>query len=333
MGRIPITGFLLPQRREEIPVPAYRSGDTRWHRRTGGFCICYPWRVGSRRSRARVCWADREKKFRASSDLFWNLALLVIIVAFETIRGSKGWILRPFFYGMILYHYRTRQVGILKTVGCGLGIFCVSIFFLLSQRVFGYDFVATWEFLKASLDSPGQVFNMLLGRFYGLDSLIVCLRLVRSSGHFLWGSSFTELLYWFIPRAIWPNKPSSFSYRFSSPFSFYTGSGGNAFDTPSFFGEFYLNFGICGIIIGAIAFGVLARTIYEYLVVRGSTNRAILLYGVLLLHFMFFVEGPVAVQVALMCSELLPLLILFLLSSFRPVHAQSLVPSHLAHRS
>jgi len=51
------------------------------------------------------------------------------------------------------------------------------------------------------------------------------------------GSSLAELFYWFIPRAIWPGKPITFSFSFAQLFQSYVGWGGEAYASTTLFGE------------------------------------------------------------------------------------------------
>ena len=247
-------------------------------------------------------------------DIVFAAVLLALIFAFEMVRGSKGWGMRPLYYAMVLYHYRRRCIGIIKAALLGVTAFLAAAYLLLTQRVFDYDFAASGELLQRLLATPEQFFGVLISRFYGLDSLMVCMRMVESSGHYFWGSSFRELFYWFIPRALWAGKPYSFSYQFAVPFSDYTGYANDAFVTPSFFGELYLNFGVCGILFGSVAFGIVARAVYEWLIVDRANRRCQLLYAVILLHMIFLVEAPIAVHLALACSEILPLVLLLWLA-------------------
>jgi len=253
-----------------------------------------------------------------------------LILGFEMVRGSKGWVMRPLYYAMILYHYRRRCIGIFKAVLLGLSAFLASAYFLLTQRVFDYDFGASGELVQTLLATPEQFFGVLISRFYGLDSLMVCVRMTESSGHYLWGSSFIELFYWFIPRALWAGKPYSFSYQFAVPFSDYTGYASEAFVTPSFFGELYLNFGICGILVGSVAFGIIARAVYEWLIVDRNSRKCQLLYAVILLHMMFLVEAPIVVHLVLACSEILPLVLILWLAQRKS--SEISVPRITVHR-
>jgi len=152
------------------------------------------------------------------------------------------------------------------------------------------------------------------------------LRYVEALRGHLWGASLAELLYWFIPRALWPGKPYTFTYTISNTFSDFTGIGEGSFVNFSFPGEMYLNFGILGVVVGAFLFGLAARAVYLYLIRIQATGISVLVYAVLLLHLLLFVEGPVAAQTGLLLSEVLPLLLLIYVAGFRAVAIAAYLP-------
>jgi len=91
-----------------------------------------------------------------------------------------------------------------------------------------------------------------------------------------------NLIYGFVPRAIWPDKPivSDFGLWFSR---IYLGTPYRTWNSPSIFGDLYRNFGFLGIPLGMFLLGILLRIIYEKLIVEGNGNAlAILAYYFLL---------------------------------------------------
>jgi oligosaccharide repeat unit polymerase len=241
-------------------------------------------------------------------------SMLVVIAAFFLLRPSKDWIIRLFYYPLVFYHYRRGRLPAFKTAVVG-AITVTAIFFLgvighLYVRKFSYDTADTLRFLDNNLDNPRQLFDMLLSRFYGIDAIAVIVEHVRHTGHFLMGSSLAEMLYWFVPRAIWPGKPITFSFTFGQLFQSYVGWGGEAYASTTLFGELYLNFGLIGVISGSFVFGVLIRAFYSYLIRRVQTKSAIMLYAILLIQSVEFTEGPIGAHVALAISEAAPFLML-----------------------
>jgi oligosaccharide repeat unit polymerase len=240
--------------------------------------------------------------------------ILGTIAAFFLLRPSKDWILRLFYYPLVFYHYRRRKLRPFKSVAIGtvvvITIFTWGVIGNLYVKRFGYDSADTIDYLSKNVQNPREFFDLLLSRFYGIDSIAVIIEHVRQTGHFLMGSSLAEALYWFVPRALWPGKPYTFSYAFGRLFQGYVGWGGDSFATTTVFGELYLNFGIVGVVAGSFIFGVFARTVYAYLIGRVQTKSAIMLYSIFLIQLVEFTEGPIGAHVALMSSEIAPFVML-----------------------
>ncbi|MGQ9765707.1 MAG: hypothetical protein ACUVRI_12660 [Armatimonadota bacterium] len=72
---------------------------------------------------------------------------------------------------------------------------------------------------------------------------------------------------WFVPRALWPGKPvASIGGWYATTVLGWSPGGGEAAVTLP--GDFYLNFGIPGVLVGMFLYGLVLRIPYEYLVVR-----------------------------------------------------------------
>ncbi|RMG74048.1 MAG: O-antigen polysaccharide polymerase Wzy [Chloroflexi bacterium] len=76
------------------------------------------------------------------------------------------------------------------------------------------------------------------------------------------GSTFYPLLIGWIPRAIWPNKPILSQGAFMHNVIIGASTQSNVGLTS--IGDFYLNFGLLGVLIGMFLLGVIIRTIYLY---------------------------------------------------------------------
>lgn len=87
-----------------------------------------------------------------------------------------------------------------------------------------------------------------------LDGLAVVSFYMPDSVDYLYGTSILGLISLFIPRVLFPNKPPLGSETYNVLFNaeqYSSGTGQN----PSLMGEFYMNFGIIGLIVGMFIFG------------------------------------------------------------------------------
>lgn len=80
------------------------------------------------------------------------------------------------------------------------------------------------------------------------------------------GRTLWPALVWFVPRALWPDKPVMSVGGWYAMTVLGWGSGGEAALTLP--GDFYLNFGLAGVLVGMFLYGLGLRLAYEYLVVR-----------------------------------------------------------------
>ncbi len=243
-------------------------------------------------------------------------SLLVAILGSFAIYQSKAWLLRPFFYLLVAYHYRQKKLTGWKAPAiCLLGTlaFCVTNLFKLYYHGFRGNLLSTVSFLE-SVAGPWRMADLLFSRFYGTDDIAVVLQHVANTHRFWMGSSLAEMLYWFVPRAAWPNKPYTFGIGFAHLFARYTGHENTAFVSLSLFGESYLNFGIVGVVVVGVGFGIVSRAVYVYLVHRAGTKSAIILYAIALLHLMYFLQGSFAGHVGMMAVEVTPMLAMMILT-------------------
>jgi hypothetical protein len=103
----------------------------------------------------------------------------------------------------------------------------------------------------------GKGASAVVSRSYGIDALMVSNYYLKTGGVQLNGSSFTDLLFSWIPRALWPEKPLSFSLRFGEEIFYFSSLAGKSYFAPSYPGEWLLNFGPIGLLAGWLLFGIL----------------------------------------------------------------------------
>jgi len=137
---------------------------------------------------------------------------------------------------------------------------------------------------------------------------------------FEYGSSFKEIALVFSPpRFIWKNKPMSanadgneFGHRIGVLASDdrITGVG------PTIVGDWYMNFGLAGIVLGMLLMGMLFRVIYEYLIKRTEVSLSgVMIYSIVWIQIIKGMEDWIApVYVGLIRIFVILLVIHFLIS-------------------
>jgi len=226
--------------------------------------------------------------------------------------SSKLLIIETIYVGLVVYHYRVRRLRIVQVLVLIITAFvlmqCAKLY--LSLYIHNLSMLL-WNMMQ----SWKSMWMQLFSRFYGLDSMVAILIHTRRV-HYEWGSSFGELLYWWIPRVIWPSKPFSWSYQFSFILQRYNSTDAGSFAAPTFLGELYLNFGLAGLIAGSVLVGAAARVAYVYFVRQVSSKSALLIYALVLVHLGQLCESTLAVAVALSLAHILPLTVLLICARY-----------------
>lgn len=182
-----------------------------------------------------------------------------------------------------------------------LGIILISPYRTFRQAEAGYDTISLTEIKTLMQESTESLLSWkiidvfdytkdrLFERLCAIELLAVTLAYANDEGVKASEQSvgidnniIKNLIYGFVPRAIWPDKPivSDFGLWFSR---IYLGSPYRTWNGPSIFGDLYRNFGFLGIPLGMFLLGFFLRIIYEKLIVEGNGNAlAILAYYFLL---------------------------------------------------
>lgn len=108
--------------------------------------------------------------------------------------------------------------------------------------------------------SPNFVSDNLLQIIHNsgqLEPLAMIKQYVDETGNTLGGGEYLGPIFSFVPRAIWPSKPTLSDGGFV--YQVVYGHSGQTSFSPTFPGNFYLNFGAMGTIAGLFFFGVLQR--------------------------------------------------------------------------
>ncbi len=221
-----------------------------------------------------------------------SLALPPMLFEFVT-GGTKMALLVPVICYLILRNYIVRRLS-WKFIPA-LGVFTLLVF-LVGYTYRGAqgsgDMVSS---LAEYNDQSGSIFATFFGRFYGTDSFMVVLDATDQGYAFQHGKTLEDLLYFYVPRALWPDKPESYSMTFGREFLSSTPDAGESFFTPSLPGELYLNFGAIGLLAGGFLTGILLREIYFRLILRADRGVGRLLaYAIVMPNVALLVAGPIS---------------------------------------
>lgn len=225
------------------------------------------------------------------------LLLTLPTMLFEFITGgTKMAIILPVVCFLILRHYLVSGLNwkfIPKLAAFTLLVFVVG---------YSYRGIGRAEDFEASLaEYNGQkalIFETFFGRFYGTDSFMVVLDATDQGYPLQHGKTLADLMYFYVPRAIWPGKPESYSMDFGREFLAATPEAGQTFFTPTLPAELYLNFGLGGLLVGGLLTGTLLWEVYNHLVLRPRRGvEHLLAYALLMPSVALLLSGPISTVV------------------------------------
>ncbi|MBI4993483.1 hypothetical protein HZC33_00785 [Candidatus Wolfebacteria bacterium] len=151
------------------------------------------------------------------------------------------------------------------------------------------------------------------------NQVVIISSIIQHPQPFLYGATLREFLFTFgPPRFLWKNKPLSINAS-GNEFGRRIGVLGDGDTTtsvgPTILGDWYLNFGLMGIIFGMFFMGILFRLIYEYLINGPEVSLSgIMIYSVLWIQIIKGMEDWIApVYVGIIRTLIILLFVNFLL--------------------
>lgn len=209
--------------------------------------------------------------YRVLSIVFLAINILIGIGA-----GSKNDIFVSVVAVLFAIHYLLRvRTQRLFWIATALVLVFLIVFFPLVQsyrqsykEVLGFQSAPTIDELIAvarALDVAEGVEGVIpsiINRATWLNSIVMIRRWVPEYIDYQRGATFYSLLIGWIPRVIWPNKPILSLGWFMHNVIIGSQTTSNVGLTN--IGEFYLNFGMIGVVVGMFIMGVFIRVVYLY---------------------------------------------------------------------
>lgn len=229
---------------------------------------------------------------RARTLLVWA-AIATIIGGYGVLVGMKVIflsLLLPVALGSHFFWRRLRWWHLIL----GLTIFAATFPFFYAVRNVGLTSSRLPDELKTyyALDRIAAPF---LGREYGLDATMLAVDYVQAGNPYFYGRTFQTLPTFFVPRALWPQKPVSFGRVFNREVAKEGIFNPDTFLSPSVIGELYLILGVFAVFMGCLAIGMFQRLAQRTLLGVGQpTPVGLAMYSMLAIPLTQIVEGPVA---------------------------------------
>jgi|SRR3972149_2052773 len=211
------------------------------------------------------------KKFNI---LFAGMSFMYILYSVTT-SGSRGGILIIILTLLIYRHYLVKKLNFWFLVTSFMFAFFIIIY------VGVYRLKAFSSFKMSYLIEMSRM--IYLQTFSGLEVLMVVLSQVPSNIPFYNGELIADAnLLPFIPRFFYPVKKAIYGYNSFWEDFIQLISKAQSENFVSLPGQFYLDFGILGIVVGSFIVGVFFKMVYRYFLSNKSNRGVVFLYGLFL---------------------------------------------------
>lgn len=230
-----------------------------------------------------IAWVGvLEPKALASQNRKGWIVLAVAITAvslyFALYSNSKAALVKPFFVVVLAYFAVRRKFSILVIASVILGYVLVVYPFITTFRIqydlqglTGRELFAQSVYHLKSLDwlyghhsvasGPGdsEAFGSLGRGLFVTFSTIVG---IVDGGSTLKGDTFVAALMFLVPRVLWPSKPDGTVGNLIGHFTGMILPGDMVTNvSPTQMGEFYMNFGFIGLLVGMVIWGAIAHAV------------------------------------------------------------------------
>lgn len=250
------------------------------------------------------------------------LASLCFALPLFVVTSSKYVIIRIVFLTLFWRHFLVRPLPVrtLMLVFAGFGLLFPLFYAYRAVGLVGFDAV------RGYLETTDAPLLKIFHRAYDADSFMLVLHRAGREVPLEWGGTLMDMLWFWIPRALWEAKPMSFGLTFAQHYMPDFHFAVMTYMSPSLPGELWANFAWPGVLAGGMGMGVLLRAFYE--AVRRGGPSMLILHGFWFLTAVHLVEGSIASQFTHLATEVVPLLAAtWLLTTSRSHQAQVAVMS------
>jgi len=229
-----------------------------------------------------------------------------LIIVKTLSQGIREYVLLALALWVLGHHYQRRRVGpgkIALVLSCAILVFpTIQVFreTLIGrtggtpQSIAGVSELAasSVEYFRslAPADFANLAMSSVFDRSQGIDALSLVTKYTPERAPWGLGSSYIEIpVQLFVPRALWADKPILNAHQdFERT---YMGIHFFAQASPHVFSDFYSNFSVFGLIIGAFVFGLVFK--YFYLIRENAPHRkeVLFVYAYLILNAVHQLEA------------------------------------------
>ncbi len=211
----------------------------------------------------------------------WLPAVLFCFSLFVSFAGAfRHMMFYTVVYALVLRHYLRASFQIRRLALIAVVVLFANVLYVTYRVGRPQELTDAPSEIAHVFERKGYTratMDALFPRFHGTGSLARIVEKVPVVGH-QWGKYFvSDLLYFPIPRALWPEKPVSSGIQFNRLFyNDIIPREETSAVVPTLLGELYWMFGLPGILAGMCFSGASCRALYCYLVANRSLATVVL---------------------------------------------------------
>ncbi len=264
-------------------------------------------------------------KYRSRAALLMVLLLIPPLMGMAFFTGSKTLLLKPLMMVAFAHIVVTRRIRAFWIVG---GIVAIIVIYPISYfyrnvvrmgsslsavevltnpaRAFGLLSAFTTQtditdYLTAGLEATGRRFDAV-----GITSIIVRDTPDRVPYQGGWSIGYVFIAY--VPRILWADKPVVTTIGQFVTDNYGPGPQITSNTAPSWVGEFYMNFGVPGIIVGCMTLGIIFCTVQTFLFHGRPTMSVVLASAVVISGLALAVEKSLVVTLNSIIFTIFPII-------------------------
>jgi oligosaccharide repeat unit polymerase len=246
------------------------------------------------------------------------LAFFTFALGITTLQGSKTSLLAALLALVVARHYLKRPVRLATVVILAVAApFAALSFDLFFREYLVHGNITTLGFDISLMTAARDAWNMFYANaFLQTQVLMLMVDGMPQILPFQLGLPYAAAFAMPIPRALFPDKPPVGTEIFSRAFFPELLDQGTSIPT-SLVGEFYMNFGVAGVLLGGLLLGCGMRGLYAWRQRRRDEPMVAPLYGLVIGTLLPWVRGDSFGPTVSFLVVALPLVAIARLSSYR----------------
>lgn len=251
-----------------------------------------------------IVWAAWHKPTRQAEWVAF-CAVVLEVCAFYALVGARTGVLAVVLTLVVVAHYRWRALP-----GRYVALGCVGLLLVATAMLGVRQATATEPFGRALGSAPVYIVHPrgVVNDVTEFDQLFVATSVIGPTLPYKHGSWLVEAFHSYVPHFIDPHKPPPSDVVFRREVY---GNSVGAGRPPTAIGDFYYDFGLAGVAIGALVLGLLARALLMLLAPGGPEGRAyrVAIYALGLFIIYEIVTTTYSVAIGFVLTLGVPLLI------------------------